>query len=102
MKQNVTRIASAPDSSRTWQNNGPQAQIAPGDILTPWSQQPNSMAVPQTAQPPNTTQANRLHIQYHLSSIFPEEQVLTVMNMYPLETNPQNICAAILSIFPRT
>ncbi|XP_055326660.1 endoribonuclease ZC3H12A isoform X2 [Sitodiplosis mosellana] len=103
LHQNVTRIASAPDSSRTWQNNGgPKAQIAPGDISTPWSQQPNSIGVPQTTQPPNATQANRLHIQYHLSSIFPEEQVLTVMNMYPTETNPQNICAAILSIFPRS
>lgn len=98
--QNVTRIASAPDSSRTWQDNGgPQAQISPGDILTPWSQQSNSNSM--GAQPPNATQANRLHIQYHLSSIFPEDQVLTVMNMYPNETNPQNICAAILSIFPR-
>lgn len=101
----MTRIASAPDSSRTWQNNGgAQSQIPTGDILTPWSQPNLSMAVPppQTAQSQNSTQANRLHIQYHLSSIFPEEQVLTVMNMYPTETNPQNICAAILSIFPRT
>lgn len=96
-KQNVTRIASAPDSSRTWQSNGPQA---PNEILTPWPQQ-NSMSVPQTAQPQNSTQANRLHIQYHLSSIFPEEQVLTVMSMYPSETNAQNICAAILSMFPK-
>lgn len=96
----MTRIASAPDSSRTWQNNGGQVQIPPTDILTPWSQQ-NSMAVPQTAQPSNATQANRLHIQYHLSSIFPEDQVLTVMQMYPTETNPQNICAAILNMFPK-
>ncbi|XP_031626305.1 endoribonuclease ZC3H12A isoform X2 [Contarinia nasturtii] len=104
LHQNVTRIASAPDSSRTsnpWQNNG-QTQIPPGDILS-WSQ--NSMTVPSPAQttqpPPNATQANRLHIQYHLSSIFPEEQVCCVMNMYPTETNPQNICAAILAMFPR-
>lgn len=69
------------------------------DMLTPWSQT-NSMAVPQNAQS-NTTQANRLHIQYHLSSIFPEDQVLTVMQMYPTETNPQNICAAILNMFPK-
>lgn len=96
----MTRIASAPDSSRNWQNNGPPSQIPTnGDILTPWSQS-NSMAVPQTAQP-NSTQANRLHIQYHLSSIFPEDQVLTVMQMYPTETNPQNICAAILNMFPK-
>lgn len=96
----MTRIASAPDSSRTWQNNGGQSQCAQSDNLTPWSQQ-NSMAPPQTTQSSNSTQANRLHIQYHLSSIFPEEQVLTVMQMYPAETNPQNICAAILNMFPK-
>lgn len=57
---------------------------------------------PNTQAPPTTsTQANRLHIQYHLSSIFPEDQVLTVMQMYPTETNPQNICAAILNMFPK-
>lgn len=104
----MTRIASAPDQARTWQNNG-TSQIG-NDILTPWSQQ-NTLNVPQSHQPPPpsqhqqqstlSTQANRLHIQYHLSSIFPEEQVLTVMQMYPDETNPQNICAAILSMFPK-
>lgn len=50
---------------------------------------------------PANTQADRRYMQYHLSSIFPEEQVLTVMQMYPDETNPQNICAAILNLFPK-
>lgn len=82
--QNLTRIGSAPDPSQTWHNSNPntsQTQII-SDVLTPY-------------------QANRLHIQYHLSSIFPEEQVLSVMQMYPDESNPQNICAAILNMFPR-
>lgn len=65
-------------------------------MLPPWSQQ-NTMAVPQS----HSTQANRLRMQYHLSSLFPEEQVLTVMQLYPTETNPQNICAAILNMFPK-
>lgn len=68
-------------------------------MLPPWSQQ-NSMAVSQSAQS-HSTQANRLRMQYHLSSLFPEEQVLTVMQLYPTETNPQNICAAILNMFPK-
>lgn len=44
-------------------------------------------------------QRRRLH--YHLASIFPEDQVQTVMQMYPDETNPQKICAAILSMYPK-
>lgn len=92
----MTRIASAPDPTRPWQNNGKSA-----DILTPWSQQNNTLNVPQSHQSSANAQANRLHIQYHLSSIFPEDQVLMIMQMYPDETNPQNICAAILNMFPR-
>lgn len=92
----MTRIASAPDPTRTWQNNGKSA-----DILTPWPQQNNTINVSQSHQPATNVQANRLHIQYHLSSIFPEDQVLMIMQMYPDETNPQNICAAILNMFPR-
>lgn len=100
----MTRIASAPNpANRTWQNGG-KSQIG-NDILTPWSQQQNTINVPQSSpQPPTTAsspQNHRQYIQYHLSSIFPEEQVLTVMSMYPEETNPQNICAAILRMFPK-
>lgn len=43
----------------------------------------------------------RRKLHYHLSAIFPEEQVTQAMQMYPDETNPQNICAAILSMFPK-
>lgn len=80
----MTRIGSAPDPSQTWQNshsNTSQSHIG-SEVLTPY-------------------QANRLHMQSHLSSIFPEEQVVAVMQMYPDESNPQNICAAILNMFPR-
>lgn len=40
-------------------------------------------------------------MHYHLASLFPEAQVQTVMQMYPDETNPQKICAAILSMFQK-
>lgn len=96
LHQNVTRIASAPDSSRAWQNCPPPSSSSEPHL---WLQ--HSPALPATAVVPNTTQDHRRHIQYHLSSIFPEDQVQTVMQMYPDETNPQNICAAILSMFPK-
>lgn len=38
-------------------------------------------------------------LYFHLSNLFPEEQVRTVMEMNPEETNPQRICAAILNMF---
>lgn len=80
----MTRIGSAPDPSQTWQNNNlntSQTHVL-SEVLTPF-------------------RANRLHMQSHLSSIFPEEQVIAAMQMYPDESNPQNICAAILNMFPR-
>lgn len=96
--QNVTRIASAPDSTRAWQNCPPPSSSSEPHL---WLQH-NSVspsAIPSIVT--NSTQDHRRHIQYHLSSIFPEDQVQTVMQMYPDETNPQNICAAILSMFPK-
>ncbi|KAK6629949.1 hypothetical protein RUM43_003770 [Polyplax serrata] len=43
----------------------------------------------------------RRKLHYHLSSIFPEEQVRTALQLYPNETKPQEICAAILALFPK-
>nr|CAD7454089.1 unnamed protein product [Timema tahoe] len=43
----------------------------------------------------------RRKLYYHLASIFPEEQVQKAMQIYPDETNPQRICAAILAMFPK-
>lgn len=104
--QSLTRIASAPAPSDQWHTSNPsQAPQIVTDILTPWSHSNNiPLSTPPNHQKSaitNASQANRSHIQYHLSSIFPEEQVLTVMQMYPDETNPQNICAAILNMYPR-
>ncbi|CAD7088549.1 unnamed protein product [Hermetia illucens] len=92
LHQSVTRIASAPDPSRPWHSGPPPASSSEPHInLWPHHAPPTVLAAQD--------QRRRLH--YHLASIFPEEQVQTVMQMYPDETNPQTICAAILSMFPK-
>ncbi|GFT44388.1 probable ribonuclease ZC3H12C [Nephila pilipes] len=67
---------------------------------------PSSVPPPgllQTARPasPDFCDSARHRLYFHLSSIFPKEQVETVMELYPQETNPQKICAAILNMFPK-
>lgn len=62
-----------------------------------WSQG----SIPHLASPTAQEDARR-KLHYHLAAIFPEEQVMQAMQMYPDETNPQKICAAILSMFPKT
>lgn len=47
------------------------------------------------------TQDVRRRLHYHLANIFPEEQVQAVMALHPHETDPQQICAAILAMFPK-
>ncbi|KAG4066601.1 hypothetical protein HA402_007237 [Bradysia odoriphaga] len=93
LHQNVTRIASAPDPSRPWQTGPPPASTSEPHINL-WSQH-------RATTPILSAQDHRCHIYYHLASIFPEEEVQTVMHLYPEETNPQTICAAILNMFPK-
>ncbi|XP_076317104.1 putative ribonuclease ZC3H12C isoform X2 [Tachypleus tridentatus] len=51
---------------------------------------------------PDVLQDDSRHkVFYHLSSIFPAEQVRAVMELNPEETNAQRICAAILAMFPK-
>ncbi|KAJ8931162.1 hypothetical protein NQ314_015964 [Rhamnusium bicolor] len=109
MHQHVTRIASAPDSYRPWPPqqhpqhrhmqrisscSDPQLNVWP----PAWTQ---ANSVPHLASPTAQEDARR-KLHYHLAAIFPEEQVTQAMQMYPDETNPQKICAAILSMFPKT
>lgn len=104
--QHVTRIASAPSShpppcvSRPLSSaSDPQLNLStPPPILpSPWPVPPPN---PPAFHPlPNFDEA-RQRLHYHLSSIFPEEQVQAALRYYPNETNPQKICAAILSMFP--
>lgn len=90
----MTRISSAPDPARPWQGGPPPASTSEPQINL-WPQQHRA------ATPILSTQDHRRHLHYHLGSIFPEDQVQTVMQMYPDETNPQKICAAILNMFPK-
>lgn len=80
---NVTRIASAPPVPMPM--NMPQTVGA-------------SCSDPQIF--PSYHEA-RQKLYYHLASIFPEEQVSIAMQCYPNETNPQKICAAILTMFSK-
>ncbi|KAF6207709.1 hypothetical protein GE061_016157 [Apolygus lucorum] len=95
----VTRISSAPPP-----HSHPPAGLASGlcsvsdSQLHAWGLPPPMMP-PQPPLPPSPDEARR-RLHYHLSSIFPEEQVRTAMQLYPNETNPQKICAAILTLFP--
>ncbi|XP_069705399.1 ribonuclease ZC3H12A-like isoform X2 [Periplaneta americana] len=139
--QNVTRIASAPDSYRPWppappphpgrhmhrlgSTSDPQLNLCappneaalltepfdaslwpPATTAPPpsvlWPPQTSHMP-PPPAHPPFSTNAEdaRRRLHYHLASIFPEEQVQKAMQLYPEETNPQKICAAILAMFPK-
>lgn len=72
-----------------------------------WSGPPPSVVWPPQHLPPppqyptaSSGDARRT-LHYHLAYIFPEEQVQKAMQLYPDETNPQKICAAILNMFPK-
>lgn len=106
--QHVTRIASAPDSYRPWppqqhpQHRHMQRISSCSDTQlnvwpTGWSQGSSHHMSSSTVQ-----EDTRRKLHYHLAAIFPEEQVTQAMQMYPDETNPQKICAAILSMFPKS
>ncbi|XP_050082848.1 endoribonuclease ZC3H12A isoform X2 [Anopheles aquasalis] len=118
LHQHVQRIASAPDSVRPWHSGPPPASSSEPHINLGWSPNPlppaaltpsNSHSVvsqqqhhqQQQQHHQQQQQHDRQRLHYHLASIFPEEQVQTVMQMYPEETNPQKICAAILAMFPK-
>ncbi|XP_049852810.1 endoribonuclease ZC3H12A-like isoform X1 [Schistocerca gregaria] len=62
---------------------------------------PQHMPPPHQQFSSSGTEDARRRLHYHLASIFPEEQVQKAMQLYPDETNPQKICAAILSMFPK-
>ncbi|XP_053679439.1 probable ribonuclease ZC3H12C [Anopheles nili] len=102
LHQHVTRIASAPDSSRPWGHNGPP----PGSSSEPqinlgWSPTASPGGPTPAQQHHHQQQQDRCRLHYHLASIFPEDQVQTVMQMLPDETNPQKICAAILAMYQK-
>ncbi|XP_058799775.1 probable ribonuclease ZC3H12C isoform X4 [Phymastichus coffea] len=92
--QHVTRIASAPDSYRPWPINTNQQQHPSA------SSSSSHQRLGASDSQLNLQWDARRHLHYHLSSIFPEEQVQAAMALNPRETDPQKICAAILAMFP--
>lgn len=116
LHQSVTRIASAPDSFRPWppgpppihrhmqrlsSTSDPQINLCvpPTSNWQPVLWPPQPTATP--AAPAYSAEDARHKMHYHLSALFPEEQVHQAMQLYPDETNPQKICAAILAMFPK-
>lgn len=100
------RIASAPDSYRAWPPCG-TTLVPPSRVQRLGTSDPQLNLLPS---PPSTslhvswgtqTQDVRRRLHYHLANIFPEEQVQAVMALHPHETDPQQICAAILAMFPK-
>lgn len=108
--QHVTRIASAPPSHSPIQAcsrplssaSDPQLNLStpPPALLSSWTVPPPPTTHPNTFHLTQSLDESRRKLLYHLSSIFPEEQVQTALRFYPNETNPQKICAAIISMFP--
>jgi len=105
LHQSVTRIASAPEPlpprwAPAHHHQMPPPHLPPSRLSA--SSEPNLMGPPPQHQWPAQADAEaRSRINYHLSSLFPAEQVQAAMGMLPDETNPQKICALILSMFPK-
>ncbi|XP_039296086.1 endoribonuclease ZC3H12A isoform X2 [Nilaparvata lugens] len=117
---NVTRIASAPPAHPShgphpaahapWHEapvlssaSDPQLNLSAPPPPLAWSVPPPQLPPHHPPPPPPAApEEARRRLHYHLASLFPEEQVHTVLQLYPNETNPQKICAAILAMFPTT
>ncbi|XP_043278382.1 endoribonuclease rege-1-like isoform X2 [Venturia canescens] len=104
--QHVTRIASAPDSYRGWPPRGTNVTVPTrGHRLGTSDPQLNLLPSPPGASIHAAWGAQALdarrRLHYHLANIFPEEQVQAAMALNPHETDPQQICAAILGMFPK-
>ncbi|XP_055954097.1 probable ribonuclease ZC3H12B isoform X1 [Argiope bruennichi] len=95
-----------PMMGSSWQEQSPSGIARGTSQVLSQPVRPSSVPPPgliQTGRPasPDFCDGARHRLYFHLASIFPKEQVQTVMEMYPQETNPQKICAAILSMFPK-
>lgn len=93
--QHVTRIASAPDSYQ-WPHppistqrlgaSDPQLNLVASSLFS------NTRMLNQFLD-------TRTRIHYHLANIFPEEDVRAAMAIHPFETDPKEICAAVLKMY---
>jgi ribonuclease ZC3H12 len=98
--QTVSRIASAPAACPSW----PPAAGSSVSASEPHLHMPPQQHIGVHGGTWQWTSHHeaRNHLHYHLASIFPEDQVQKAMALFPDETNPQKICAAILSMFHKT
>lgn len=105
--QHVTRIASAPDSYQAWLSNNSNLAVPSGSSqrLGASDSQLNVPTSPLYSAMPTDMLRDfldtRTKIHYHLANIFPEEHVRTAMLIHPFETDPIEICVAILKMYPQ-
>uniref|UniRef100_T1JAT3 C3H1-type domain-containing protein n=1 Tax=Strigamia maritima TaxID=126957 RepID=T1JAT3_STRMM len=91
------------DRSRVWSVRMPPTQWSVSQQpIRPSSVPPHQMIVgPKQQSSSNAASEDvRNQVFFKLSSIFPADQVQAAMMMCPDETNPQKICATILTLFP--
>ncbi|XP_076179138.1 zinc finger CCCH-type containing protein regnase 1 [Ptiloglossa arizonensis] len=103
----VTRIASAPDSYRAWpvNNSNMGAPSGSNQRLGASDPQLNPLASSLYSNMPSDVLKEfldtRTKIHYHLANIFPEEHVRAAMLIHPFETDPIEICIAVLKMYPQ-
>lgn len=81
---------------------GSQLQYSGPSTPNSWaSSPPQHSPLPAASGASSVPLDEREKLYYHLSSLFPEEQVKAAMDMYPDEIRAAKICAAILNMFPK-
>ncbi|KOC65387.1 putative ribonuclease ZC3H12C [Habropoda laboriosa] len=105
--QHVTRIASAPASYQAGLPNNSNIGSPSGSnqrLGTSDSQLNVVTSSLYSAIPSDMLREfldTRTKIHYHLANIFPEEHVRTAMLIHPFETDPIEICVAVLKMYPQ-
>ncbi|XP_043261707.1 ribonuclease ZC3H12A-like [Colletes gigas] len=105
--QHVTRIASAPDSYQAWPLNNSNMGTSSGSNQRLGASDPQLNPVASSLYSNMPSDAlkefldTRTKIHYHLANIFPEEHVRAAMLIHPFETDPIEICIAILKMYPQ-
>ncbi|CAL7935691.1 unnamed protein product [Xylocopa violacea] len=105
--QHITRIASAPDSYQAWLSNNSNISLPSGSNQRLGASEPQLNVVTSPLYPSMSSDMlrefldTRTKIHYHLANIFPEEHVRAAMLIHPFETDPIEICVAILKMYPQ-